>query len=105
MSYTPGPWRWSDDGYREELVSPTGAVLRFWAQYADNMGVDVSDADARLIEASPALADLLRRLVAEHDQKIRAAIPTASSCACWLCREASALLATIDGAPATETEE
>lgn len=92
--YTPGPWAW-EWSERYCLLSPTREVLRFWSKHADDDGVDVSDADARLISKSPEMADLLRDLVADTSSGVVGGDDTAILRI--HAKAAAAILASIDG--------
>lgn len=77
MKHSPGPWKWQERRgpvaeypLRKSLVDANGRDVA-WGYvatlYDDDLptGVDAEPADARLIAASPAMRDLLERLLAE----------------------------------------
>jgi hypothetical protein len=63
--HTPGPWHWK----ARELRAPKSVVLRPENGRGELEGVMVSDADARLIAAAPALLAALKGVLRVADRK------------------------------------
>lgn len=64
--HTPGPWHWNEDiwdgkhpewRYNTLYAADGEPVLEHWAHYADDAGLDVSDANASLIASAPELLE------------------------------------------------
>ena len=64
--HTPGPWRWvpqPDFSWQyQDLMSASGEVVLSGEEAPDPSGIEVSHADARLIEAAPEMWDLIVEL-------------------------------------------
>lgn len=107
--HTPGPWGFgrTAEGHRMILGDSgngryvCGVQIYQTPRAAGLWEEPEREANARLIAASPSMADLLRRLVSlESDDGLPLAV--------WgLIREARALLSSLDGTtgPTTETEK
>ena len=75
-AHTPGKWVWVDcagkrdwsseafQAGRIKLVSEANGsvVLEEWAEYAADAGLNMSDADAKLIAAAPLMAEALSQV-------------------------------------------
>ena len=62
MNHTPGPWRWTNTGYRH-LKTNAGADVHDFGCGCCSCTGDLSDADARLIAAAPELLEALESMV------------------------------------------
>jgi hypothetical protein len=64
--HTPGPWRWvpqPDYSWQyQDLMSASGEVVLSGEEAPDPSGIELSHADARLIEAAPEMWDLIVEL-------------------------------------------
>ena len=61
--HTPGPWYWAEDADGNPIAlmsSPRGLFVATPQRSMDANWVNVTDADAELIEAAPDLLDVLR---------------------------------------------
>jgi hypothetical protein len=61
--HTPGPWRWvpqpNFSWQYQDLMSASGEVVLSGEEAPDPSGIEISHADARLIEAAPEMWDLI----------------------------------------------
>lgn len=73
-SHTPGRWYWAEDADGNPIALMASPGGRYVATPQDHSGlyVDVSEADAKLIEVAPDLLDVLR-VIAAGDCDIEAA--------------------------------
>jgi hypothetical protein len=64
--HTPGPWRWvpqpNFSWQYQDLMSASGEVVLSGEEAPDPSGIEISHADARLIEAAPEMWDLIVEL-------------------------------------------
>lgn len=100
---SPGPWRWTGRFNEESITDWDGTqypslrdangteILSYWSIYAADSGLDVSEEDARIIEASWEMLQLLRR-VALRDTDPWARVHD-------LAEAANELIARIEGKP------
>ena len=74
--HTPGPWRWvpqPDYSWQyQDLMSASGEVVLSGEEAPDPSGIEISHADARLIEAAPELLQEVEWLLGAHLDAIRA---------------------------------
>jgi hypothetical protein len=74
--HTPGPWRWVPEPeyswQYQDLMSASGEVVLSGEEAPDPSGIEVSHADARLIEAAPELLQEVEWLLDAYIDAIRA---------------------------------
>ncbi len=67
--HTPGPWRWVPEPdfpwQYQDLMSASGEVVLSVEEAPDPSGIELSHADARLIEAAPELLDALEGYISD----------------------------------------
>jgi hypothetical protein len=67
--HTPGPWRWvpqPDYSWQyQDLMSASGEVVLSGEEAPDPSGIELSRADARLIESAPEMLEALEGYISD----------------------------------------